>query len=31
VPDEPAEPMDEGEVSHDSVTRRVPPKPKRPE
>ncbi len=28
VSDEPAEPMDEDEVSHDSVTRRVPPKPK---
>jgi F-type H+/Na+-transporting ATPase subunit alpha len=28
VPDEPAEPMDEGEVSHDAITRRVPPPPK---
>ena len=28
VSDEPAEPMDEDEVSHDSVARRVPPKPK---
>jgi F-type H+-transporting ATPase subunit alpha len=28
VSDEPAEPMDSGEVSHDAVTRRVPPKPK---
>src|SRR5438067_1748945 len=28
VSDEPAEPMDEDEVSHYAVTRRVPPKPK---
>ena len=28
VSDEPAEPMDEDEVSRDAVTRRVPPKPK---
>jgi len=28
VPDEPAEPMDEGEVSRDAVTRRVPRPPK---
>jgi len=28
VPDETAEPMDSGEVSRDSVTRRVPPQPK---
>src|SRR5579871_5805887 len=31
VSDEPAEPMDEDEVSHDAVTRRVPPPPKRSE
>jgi F-type H+/Na+-transporting ATPase subunit alpha len=31
VSDEPAEPMDEDEVSRDSVTRRVPPPPKRSE
>jgi F-type H+-transporting ATPase subunit alpha len=28
VPDEQAEPMDEAEVGHDAVTRRVPPRPK---
>jgi F-type H+-transporting ATPase subunit alpha len=31
VSDEPAEPMDEDEVSRDAVNKRVPPQPKRPE
>jgi F-type H+/Na+-transporting ATPase subunit alpha len=31
VPEEPEEPLEEGDVSHDAVIRRVPPKPKRSE
>jgi F-type H+-transporting ATPase subunit alpha len=31
VPEEPAEPLSEDDVSRDAVTRRVPPKPKRSE